>query len=334
MKEEITIKKLMLALLCLCLAVPVAAAEARMFDYRFADAQETAQLLPGNREYYEQLTQNDLDFRMQKKGATLEEMEAFAAAQALDYTDAEKAAIDSAMTAIESACAERGFALPPTDGIVFAKTTMAEECDAGAYTHGTQIYMGESIMACGTSDDPDYQAFFREVVAHELFHCLTRNHPDFRAAMYAVLGFTVADADFELSDAIRERMISNPDVEHHDAWATFDIGGQKRDCVVVFTTGKPFEQPGDSFFDDMVTGLVPIDDLSTMYTSDEASNFWDVFGRNTDYVIDPEETLADNFSYAILYGMDNPDDYATPEIIEAIEAILQGYAAEAADEAA
>ena len=324
-------KKLMLVLLCLCLAAPVAAAEGRMFDYRFADARETARLLTGNREYYEQLTQNDLDFRMQKKGATLEEMEAFAAAQALDYTDDEKAAIDSAMTAIESACAARGFALPPTDGIVFAKTTMAEECDAGAYTHGTQIYMGESIMACGTSDDPDYQAFFREVVAHELFHCLTRNHPDFRAAMYGVLGFTVADADFELSDAIRERMISNPDVEHHDAWASFDIGGQKRDCVVVFTTGKPFEQPGDSFFDDMVTGLVPIDDLSTMYTSDDASNFWDVFGRNTDYVTDPEETLADNFSYAILYGMDNPDNYATPEIIEAI---LQGYAAEAADEAA
>ncbi len=144
----------------------------------------------------------------------------------------------------------------------------------------------------------------------------------------------MADADFELSDAIRERMISNPDVEHHDAWASFDIRGQKRDCVVVFTTGRPFEQPGDSFFDDMVTGLVPIDDLSTMYTSDDASNFWDVFSRNTDYVIDPEETLADNFSYAILYGLDNPDDYANPEIIEAIETILKRYAAEAADEAA
>ena len=93
-------QKLMLALLCLCFAVPAAAAEARMFDYRFADAQETAQLLSDNRDYYEQLTQNDLDFRMQKKGATLEELEAFTAAQALDYTDDEKTAIDSAMAAM------------------------------------------------------------------------------------------------------------------------------------------------------------------------------------------------------------------------------------------
>ncbi len=261
-------------------------------------------------------------------------MEAFAAAQALDYTDAEKAAIDSAMAAIEAICAERGYALPPTDGIVFAKTTMAEECDAGAYTHGTQIYMGELILTYGTSDDPDAQAFFRELVAHELFHCLTRNHPDFRAAMYGVLGFTVADADFELSESIRERMISKPDVEHHDAWASFEIGGEARDCVVVFTTGKPFEEPGDSFFNDMVTGLVPIDDLSTMYTADEAANFWDVFGENTDYVIDPEETLADNFAFTILYGMEKPDGYATPGIIEGIEAVLKGEAAGATEEAA
>ena len=49
------------------------------------------------------------------------------------------------MAAIEGICAGRGYALPPTDGIVFAKTTMAEECGAGANTHGTQIYMGERL---------------------------------------------------------------------------------------------------------------------------------------------------------------------------------------------
>ena len=152
--------------------------------------------------------------------------------------------------------------------------------------------------------------------------------------MYGVLGFTVEEKDFELSEAIRERVISNPDVEHHDAWASFEIGGETRDCVTVFLSGKPFEQPRDSFFDDMVTGLVPIDDLSVMYTSDDASNFWDVFGENIDYVIDPEETLADNFSLTILYGMEIPGGYEDPGIIEAIDAILKGYAAEAAEDAA
>ena len=87
----------------------------------------------------------------------------------------------------------------------------------------------------------------------------------------------------------------------------------------------PFEQPGDSFFELGVTGLVPVDDLGTMYTSDDAANFWDVFGRNTDYVIDPEETLADNFAFTILSGPEGRE-YQSPEIIAAIDALLKGDA--------
>ena len=230
------------------------------------------------------------------------------------------------MDFIEGVCARNGYALPPTDGIVFIKSTMAEECDAGGYTHGTQVYLGESITQLGLTDDPELLEMFRQIVAHELFHCLTRNHPEFRTAMYAILGFTVTGQEYDLGQSVRERVIANPDVEHHDAWATFEIGGKPVNCVVVFTAGKPFEQPEDSFFDDMTTGLVPVDDLSTMYTAEDAANFWDVFGGNTDYVIDPEETLADNFSFVIVNGLEGME-YPSPEIVEAIDALLKGEAA-------
>lgn len=328
-------RKLLCILLALALGLaPAALCEGAIFGYRFADAAEASSLLLSNRDYYENLNQNDLNFRMQKLGATLEELEAFAAEQTLDFTDEEKAAVDDEMAFIEAACLECGYHLPATDGIVFCKTTTAEECDAGGgYTHGTQVYLGQDILDYGISDDPEDRLFFREVVTHELFHCLTRNHPEFRAAMYAILGFTVEDADYDFAPAIREKIISNPDVEHHNSHAAFEIDGEMRECAVVFTTGKPFEKPGDRFFDDMVTGLVPIDDLSTMYIADDATNFWDVFGENMNYVIDPEETLADNFSFAIVYGTDSAE-YATPAIIEAIDAYLKSGAYAALDDAA
>ena len=66
---------------------------------------------------------------------------------------------------------------------MFAKTTMAEENGAGGYTHATQIYLGDNVMAFALSDNQDAQAYFKEILVHELFHCLTRNHPDFRAKM-------------------------------------------------------------------------------------------------------------------------------------------------------
>lgn len=312
----------MIALIVALLLLPSCLAEGAELGYRFARADEAATLLLSNRDYYDNLTQNDLNFRLQKLDATLAELEAFAAEQTRDFTDAEKARIDQAMARIENICAERGYALPPMDDIVFAKTTMAEECYAAAYTHGTQIYMGQMIMDFFLSQDTNDQTEFDVTVAHELFHCLTRSHPDFRAAMYGVLGFTVADGDYAFAPEIRERMISNPDVEHHNAYAAFDINGTPTNCAVVFTTAKPFEKEGDSFFSDMVTGLVPIDNTAAMYTSDDAANFWDVFGRNTGYVIDPEETLADNFSLAVLYGPDGAD-YNSPEIIRAIDALLK-----------
>lgn len=316
-------KKYAIFFLCLMMLFSAVScyAEGGAFDYRFADAAEAAELLLSNRNYYDNLSQNDLNFRMQKLNATLPELEAHTAKQTLDWTEEEKTAIDNAMTLIEKICDERGYTLPSTDGIVFAKTTMHEECDAGAYTHGTQIYMGERLLAAGLKDNSSAQAYFQEVVAHELFHCLTRNHPDFREAMYGILGFTVVDEDYSFAPEIKEIIISNPDVGHHNSYASFDINGEMKDCTVIFTAAKPFEKPGDNFFDGMVTGLVPVDDLSVMYTSEDASNFWDVFGKNTGYVIDPEETMADNFSFTIIYGFDR--EYETPEIIQAIDEYLK-----------
>ena len=319
-------KKLILSLIILSFMLPICQAESGTLDYRYVEAEEAARLLLSNRDYYENMTQNDLNFRMQKLDATLRELEDFAAAQTRDFTDAEKARIDQSMAAIMKTTEARGYALPPMDDIMFAKTTMAEECYAGAYTHGTQIYMGEAVFNYYLAAADADQEGFDVLVAHELFHCLTRNHPDFRAAMYGILGFTVVDSDYEFAPEIRERMVSNPDVEHHNSYAAFDIDGRLTNCVVLFTTSRPFEQPGDSFFNGMVTGLVPIDDMTTMYTSDDAANFLDVFGENTDYVIDPEETLADNFAYLMVYGLDGRE-YRTPEIVQAIDALLKkGFA--------
>ena len=99
-------KRLIILLLVLSLLLPACLAEGIEMNYRFADAKEAAELLLGNRDYYDNLTQNDLNFRLQKLDGTLEELEAFAATQTLDYTDAEKARIDQSMATIEKNCAE------------------------------------------------------------------------------------------------------------------------------------------------------------------------------------------------------------------------------------
>ena len=72
-----------------------------------------------------------------------------------------------------------------------------------------------------------------------------------------------------------------------------------------------------SFFDCYTAALVPTDGSDVYYLPEDAGNFWEVFGKNTEYVIDPEECLADNFSFAMTYGMEG-QDYKNPEIIQAV----------------
>lgn len=296
-----------------------------ILPYRFADKEEGISLLKGNADYYNGFTKNDLEYRLQKKGGQVEEWLSFACEQVREFSDADKAVIDSSINRIRNILDEKGYVLPPIDEIVFVKTTMMEEMGATAYTHGTQIYIGEFLLSLQMQDENGY-AYFDYVMCHEIFHCLTRNNPQFRRDMYDIIGFTVAEEEFELSPAVLENYISNPDVGRHDSYAEFTIDGKKMNCFTVFITTEPFEKEGDLFFDTATTGLVPIDDPDTIYTMEDATDFWDVFGQNTGYVIDPEECLADNFGYTIVFG--NTDAFGeplkSPHITEAIDAYLRG----------
>ena len=285
--------------------------------FGFADAKEGVVLITGNQDYLKGLTQNDLDFRMQKKDATLEEYISFAGQQVRDFTEAEKEGISTCMQNVWEICEKNQYTLPEVGEITFVKTTMEEESGAAAYTHGTQIYLSEGLVSFFSSEDRWARDYGTTVLVHELFHCLTRNDAGFREDMYGIIGFRIQEEEFSFGAEVREQMLSNPDVGKHNSYATFRIDGQDRECVVVLASTRPFQKPGDNMFNLMMVGLVPIDNLSVMYPSDRAENFWEVFGHNTDYVIDPEEALADNFSYAIMYG-ETGMNYKSPEIIKAI----------------
>ena len=293
----------------------------RRIEYSFATKDEGIDLLMSNTEYYDGFTQNELDFKMQKKDAKMDEYLDFAREQVLDFTEEEKSAIDRIMSGIEEKIRGNGYVLPEIDPIVFISTTQKEEPGSAAYTHGTQIYFNAKWMT-----SPDKSDIATLVMAHELFHCLTRSNPGFRKDMYRLIGFTVQDEDFVIPPSAGEFFISNPDVEHHNAYAAFTIDGEKVECFTAFVTTRHFEKEGESFFDYGTTALIPIDGRDVYYTLEDASDFYDVFGKNTGYVIDPEECMADNFSYALIYGLDGIEGkgYETPEIIEGILDYMTG----------
>lgn len=285
--------------------------------HRYASVQEGKELLLSNTEYYSGFTQSEIEFRMKKSDATMEELLRVSADEIRDYSLIEKHFIDREIAKMALKLAWNGYKLPEINRIVFVKSDMSLEMGNSGYTHGTQIYLNSGFIKVYSfmSIIPGFSRFFDELLWHEYFHCLSRCNPEFRARMYSLIHFTVADSDFELPPCIRERYLSNPDVEHHDSYATFLIDGQSIDCFTVWITQARSEED----FDDSVA-LVPIDGSDTYYTKEQASNFDDVFGTNTGYVIDPEECMADNFAYAMFYGIKDKDGkaYPNPEIIQGV----------------
>jgi predicted nucleic-acid-binding protein len=300
--------------------------------YRFADLKEAQKLYLSNTVYLNNLTQFELEYKLNKKNATLEEYKDFGVKQMLEFTEEEKELLSKQINEMQKTLENQKMSLPFNEEIILIKSTQKEENGSLAYTHATQIYLGEKYMEYMLEQNIRKKFYVNTVLWHELFHCMTRSNKNFRKDMYEIIHFTVMEKDFTIPKSIHDISISNPDVEHHDSYATFNINDKNIDCYMVLTASKPFNEPGDSFFNCIQACIVPIDSKGEFYLQKDAKNFWEIFGKNTFYVIDPEECLADNFSYAILneeYKNYSECKYylnfKNPEIIEKIINYLKKY---------
>ena len=206
----------------------------------------------------------------------------FAGAQTRNWNDEETALLQKSSQSINQIIREKELKLPFPEEVRLIKSTIKEEGGAGGYTRDTYIVLIDRLL--------EHPKYVTKLLAHEAFHVLTRNNPDFR----------------------------------HDSYATFTINGEKKDCCMVIYSTRPYE--GGSFFQYLNIGLVPIDKntckaiekegKAVVYSINEASDFYDRMGRNTQYIIDPEEVLADNFSL-LLTGM--TEGLPSPEVIQKME---------------
>lgn len=60
-------------------------------------------------------------------------------------------------------------------------------------------------------------------------------------------------------------------------------------------------------------------DKPVIYSPKEVTRFFEQVGKNTKYIIHPEEILAENFAFAVL----NKSGLPNPEIVNQIKAKLQ-----------
>ncbi len=290
----------------------------------FATVEEAKAVLGSRDDFVQRLSPFDRAARLKTSRAVGEaEFLHFVTSKVLPWSDAEREKMSAALTAVQAKLAARALPLPKD--ILLIRTTGDEEGKA-AYTRANAIIFP-------TDDLAQPQPGLEKLLCHELFHILSRTNPALREALYRAIGFEACD-EVAFPAELLARKLTNPDAPRNDHCLRVQVGGEPHWVIPILFAGAETydEAKGGEFFNYLQFRLLLVERTpgSTAVTPlrtgagarhvglNEVSGFFEQVGRNTRYIIHPEEILADNFSLLVL----GESPVASPEILQKMESVL------------
>ena len=221
-----------------------------------------------------------------------------------DFTDDEMQWLGGLWTEAVSLCNKlnKGI-LPPDIKLIKSK---------GSYYGNDAFYTRENCIVI-----PAHRISLRKdeamlsVLLHEIFHIYSRVNPDKQKALYSLIGFeSIGDSRELLIDSpLKERVLSNPDGPNF-AYA-IDLQSSKGaiKCIpIISSTLAKYVKEKGAFFDYLYFDLFEVQQEKNgkwkvisdsqgkaLIPDDAMPSFFDQIKYNTQYIIHPDEILADNF---------------------------------------
>lgn len=209
--------------------------------------------------------------------------------------------------------------------VLLIQTNGKDEGDA-AYCRYPAIILPKKLVA-GT--EPNLE----RLLAHELFHIVSRHDPKLRARLYAVIGFEACEP-IVAPAALRDRKLTNPDAPIWDNVIGLDVAGRQVTATpILYSSAEKFDpKVGGSLFRylqfrvlvverDAAGAWAPklVDGQPELLNPKELDDYSRKIGRNTGYIIHPDEIMADNFVHLVLRKEGLPN----PEIVEQVRRELK-----------
>jgi len=237
-----------------------------------------------------------------------------------DWTAEERDGLVRALATVAPAVAR--LALPFPAKVLLAKTAGGTEGDA-AFTRGDAVFLPARMVRRSG-------AALERLLAHELFHVLSRHAPGLRERLYAAIGFVHVGVP-RLPAGLESRRITNPDAPSTaHAIRVTHAGVERWGVPLLFAESAAVDPAGPGLFGTMRSKLLLVERLGdgaprpvgdgeavTLVDFEAAGGFFEQVGRNTGYLIHPEEILADNFVLVVLGG-----EIRSPAITDRIRRLL------------
>ncbi len=293
----------------------------------FASAEKARQILTCKDEYVKCLSPFDMSARMKTdQTVTLEQFLEHSGNAAMEWQADEQKIVENVFENIKPALAPFVALLP--DSIMMIRTNGQIE-GGSPYTRSNAVVFTPQVFTLSDS-------IMQEVLAHELFHVITRAHPQLKRQLYKSIGFHYC-GEIKFPEMLKARKMTNPDAPFNDHCIQVSIADEQKWVVPILysRTDKYNTQTGGDIFRYMFVAFLMVDytpgDNGTgelydpqnlkLATFDQLEGFYEQVGHNTEYIIHPEETLADNFSLMIL----GVESLPSPGIIEKIRQVLINF---------
>ncbi len=289
----------------------------------FASVEQGRTILGAVDDYVSRMTSFDRMLRLKSTRVISErEFLDFSMDSVLPWTLDERSRIDAVIAPLAGELRKLGVSFPAR--VLLVKTSGHAE-EGLAHTRANAVMLSQRSLRA--ADEA-----LASLLAHELFHILTRHDPILRARAYRVIGFHVGAA-IALPEHLEAIRITNPDAPADDASIEITVEGKPAMVLPLLLSRSPVFDPaiGRDIVDYWELKLLVLEaaDASdrprpmlgdagpVLLEISEVSGFFEQVGRNTDYIIHPEEILAENFAL-MLTGKKASD----PELIRRIRELF------------
>lgn len=290
----------------------------------FASSEEGKRILMTRDDFVQHLSPFDRAARMKTdKDIPEAAFLKFIGDNVLTWTKPEEEKVYHAFLGIQPRLEALSLSFP--EKIYMVKTTGNEEGGA-AYTRGNAIVIPKTKLVEDTTA-------IQKVLCHELFHILSRANATLQERLYETIGFTKCN-EIEFPAELKSRKITNPDAPKNNHYIRVQLGGKVSYVVpILFATTERYNLgKGGEFFDYLQCQFLLVEQRGdkTVFTPlyngpspqfadmRQVSGFIEQVGKNTLYIIHPEEILADNFALLILEDR----NVRSPEVIEKVKVVL------------
>ena len=296
--------------------------EAIKIPANFTTADEGKKILSGHDEYFGKMNARDVRARGKSADVTQDQLKEKVIASVGDFTDKEKTLLQNSLDRLSLKMYSYGFTWPRSLTVNFVRSKMDEEVRTSGYTLGNDYIISAVTLDYITAavdveenETAEIRQYIDTIIAEQLFHILSRNYPEFKKAMYDILGFTITEEEPAFTDEVKAQLYLNPNIDGYKSYAEFTVDGKKQKAVIVAYSDA--EEPEKAEYNELVkSGIVLLDSPDKIIANADVSDFIDVIGRNAGRSISIEDCLAMNFSYALVYG--TMQNYNSPEIIHGI----------------